>query len=242
MTSRIFLVGTDTGCGKTSVAAALLRCARGHGLRAIPFKPAASGGDDPEVLAHAAALLPAMLARICPHRYAAPLAPGVADDPRRFAGPSIPPADPAPLEEACAALDDLEAELRPDLTIIEGAGGWWTPMPGGTWQPTWVKALRGLPVIVGRTALGTINHTLLTLDGVRAAGHRPPGFFLSRTTAAADPSEAQNPGVIAAACDLPCLGILPFGHNGRGWLSGQIFEHLRVRAAARAPTPAGASR
>ncbi|MBK8259763.1 MAG: hypothetical protein IPK80_00230 [Nannocystis sp.] len=50
MSTRIYLVGSDTGCGKTSVAAAILRCARGHGLKAIPFKPAASGGDDPEVL------------------------------------------------------------------------------------------------------------------------------------------------------------------------------------------------
>lgn len=232
MTSRIFLVGTDTGCGKTTVAAALLRCARGHGIRAMPFKPAASGGDDPEVLAHAAALPAAMLPRICPHRFAAPLAPGIADDPSRFAGPSIRSGDAAPLEVALDALDALEAELRPELTIIEGAGGWWTPMPGGTWQPTWAKAMRATPVVVGRTGLGTINHTLLTIDAVRAAGLRPPGFFLSRVSPAADPSEVHNPGVIAAADDLPCLGVLPFGHNGRGWLPAALFAHLRGAAVA----------
>jgi dethiobiotin synthetase len=51
---RIFLLGTDTDCGKTTVACALLRAARARGVRALPFKPAASGPEgahaDPERL------------------------------------------------------------------------------------------------------------------------------------------------------------------------------------------------
>ncbi|MBK8261987.1 MAG: dethiobiotin synthase [Nannocystis sp.] len=230
MSTRIYLVGSDTGCGKTSVAAAILRCARGHGLKAIPFKPAASGGDDPEVLAAAAALLPGMIPWICPQRFAAPLAPGIAEAPERFlGGPVDERLGDQTLAAAAAALDELEAELRPDLTVIEGAGGWWVPMPGGTWQPDWLGALGATPVIVGRLGLGTINHTLLTIDAARGAGHRPPGFFLSRTTTTHDPSELHNPSVIATAADIPCLGVLSYGHNGRGWLSEEIFARLGAR-------------
>jgi hypothetical protein len=47
--------------------------------------------------------------------------------------------------------------------VIEGAGGLWVPMPGGSWLPAWISALRAEVVVVGRLGLGTINHCLLTI-------------------------------------------------------------------------------
>lgn len=219
MPRRIFIVGTDTEVGKTRVAAALLRRARAAGLRALPFKPAASGGDDPEQLLEAAALEPELLARIAPLRYDAPLAPGIAEDRRPFVDPPRAADEVAALADRGAAqiaaiageLAALEAELRPDLTIIEGAGGWHVPMPGGTWLPAWLDALDAAVVVVGRLGLGTINHTLLTVDALRRAGHRPLGFILSTTIAADDPSARDNPRIIARASGLPLLGILAHG-------------------------------
>ncbi|MBK8259764.1 MAG: hypothetical protein IPK80_00235 [Nannocystis sp.] len=84
-------------------------------------------------------------------------------------------------------------------------------------------------MIVGRLGLGTINHTLLTIDAARGAGHRPRVLPLARTTTTHDPSELHNPSVIATAADIPCLGVLSYGHNGRGWLSEEIFARLGAR-------------
>ncbi|MEZ4380410.1 MAG: dethiobiotin synthase [Nannocystaceae bacterium] len=215
MPRRIFLVGTDTEAGKTAVAAALLRHARGAGARVLPFKPAASGGDDPERLVAAAGLDPELLPRIAPLRYDPPLAPGIAADRLAFVAPARGPEaaaiaarGAAQIAAVAAGLAALEAELRPTLTIIEGAGGWHVPMPGGTWLPAWVDALDAAVVVVGRLGLGTINHTLLTIDALRGAGHSPLGFILSATVAADDPSTRDNPEIIAQARGLPLLGLL----------------------------------
>ena len=68
-------------------------------------------------------------------------------------------------------------------------------------------------IVVGRLGLGTINHTLLTIDALRAAGHEPPGFLLSQTRdpgATDDPSRSDNPRIIERARGIPCLGVLPY--------------------------------
>lgn len=216
MTRRLFVVGTDTGVGKTAVAAALLRRARTSGLRTLPFKPASSGGDDPQRLLAAAGLEERMLPRIAPLRYEEPLAPGIAEDPRPFVGElardsALDRRGEALLARIGAELRALEAELRPDLTVIEGAGGWHVPMPGATWLPQWVETFDAPLLLVGRLGLGTINHTLLTLDTLGRAGRRPLGFVLSATSPEEDPSTAANPAIIAHASGLPCLGILGHG-------------------------------
>ncbi len=216
MTRRLFVIGTDTEVGKTAVASALLRHARMKGLRVLPYKPASSGGDDPERLLDAAGLDRAMLPRIAPLRYEEPLAPGIAEDPRPFVGEvteddALADRGRDLLSTICGQLSALEAELRPDLTIIEGAGGWHVPMPGATWLPQWVEALDAPLLLVGRLGLGTINHTLLTLDTLARAGRTPLGFILSATRSSADPSTAANPAIIAHASGLPCLGILGHG-------------------------------
>lgn len=209
---RIFLVGTDTGVGKTAVAAAILREARARGLVALPFKPAASAGDDPERLCAAAGLDGAWAARIAPLRYGPPLAPGVADDPRPFvAGVVDPGRAEAVLSDMSQRLASIESERSPRLTVIEGAGGLLVPMPGGTWLPAWIDALAAEVIVVGRLGLGTINHTLLTLEALRRRGRAALGFVLSATTAGPDPSTADNPAILERAGGVPCLGVL--GHD-----------------------------
>lgn len=222
MTRRLFLVGTDTSVGKTAVATALLRRARVEGLRVLPFKPASSSGDDPERLLAAAALDPTLLDRIAPLRYEAPLAPGIAEDPRPFIGDletGEPPSTTSEhsakngdlLARTTADLRTLEIDLHAELTIIEGAGGLHVPMPGATWLPQWIEAFAAPVVIVGRLGLGTINHTILTAEALDRSGHRAIGFVLSATDAEGDPSTVHNPLIIAHRSGLPCLGILGYG-------------------------------
>lgn len=233
---RLFLVGTDTDVGKTTLACALLRAGAAAGLRVLPFKPAASGpggpGGDPERLA-AACSLGVTAAQICPLRYAEPLAPGIAEDPRGFAGrveldvPGDLSGQAGPFGQVKAALAGLEAELRPDVTLVEGAGGLWVPMPGGTWLPAWIAGLGAAPVIVGRLGLGTINHTLLTVAALRRLGLVPRGFFLVDTTGEDHPARRDNPAVLAAASGLECFGILPYTAGGAPALPADVWARLR---------------
>lgn len=129
-----------------------------------------------------------------------------------------------------AALEALEARHPADLTLIEGAGGLWVPMPGGTWLPAWIAGLAAAPIVVGRLGLGTINHCLATIAGLRRLGLPPRGFFLAQTTPDADPSHAHNERVIAAASGLPCLGVLAHGQADAGWLRPGAWDRLLADA------------
>lgn len=215
MTTRIFVVGTDTGVGKTAVTAALLRTAHARGLKVVPFKPAQSGGERPsdaERLLLAAGLALDELPAACPLRYELPLAPGLAEDPAPFlvtAGSEH--ARRSAIARSVAALEAWEARQRPVLTLVEGAGGLYVPMPGGSWQPAWIVALAPWTIVVGRAGLGTINHCLSTIAGLRALGRPPLGFVLSQTNAVPDASEANNAAVIASASGVPHLGTLSHG-------------------------------
>ncbi|MCX4244057.1 ATP-dependent dethiobiotin synthetase BioD [Paraliomyxa miuraensis] len=232
--TRIFVVGTDTAVGKTAVTSALLCTARARGLLAIPFKPAQSGPDRPsdiERLLAAAGLSPTELPSACPLRFDPPLAPGLAEDPTPFLSPasarSRAPHPGAPLVGIARALERWEQRHRPSLVFVEGAGGLHVPMPGGTWQPEWIVGLAPWTLVVGRTGLGTINHCLATIEGLRAIGRPPLGFVLSQTEREPDPSVARNADVIACASDLPCLGTL--AHGPEPALVPEILDALLQR-------------
>ncbi len=238
MSQRVFFVGTDTAVGKTAVVAALLRSARDRGVVAVPFKPAQSGDDQPSDVERllAAAGLPASLQdRACPLRFAAPLAPGLAEDRSAFIGSTASRAGSrGGAEDASVVpprvverLEAWERQHTPALTLIEGAGGLHVPMPGGGWQPAWIVALAPWTVVVGRAGLGTINHCLATIEGLRAIGRPALGFVLSRAQPQADLSEADNPAVIEAASGIPYLGTL--AHGPEPALEPRLLEALLER-------------
>ncbi|WAS94377.1 ATP-dependent dethiobiotin synthetase BioD [Nannocystis punicea] len=231
----MFLVGTDTDCGKTTLACALLRAGADAGLRVLPFKPAASGpsgpAGDPERLA-AASDLGVTASEICPLRYAEPLAPGIVEDAGAFVGGSQLDVRRDMLQETGSighvrkTMESLEATHRPDVTLIEGAGGLWVPMPGGTWLPAWVAGLGGAPVVVGRLGLGGVNHALLTIFALRALGLPPRGFFLVDTHGMPDAARTHNPAVIGAASGLSCLGVMPHAATSTSWLSADAWTRM----------------
>jgi dethiobiotin synthetase len=207
---RVFVVGTDTGVGKTTLVCTLLQQARARGLAVLPFKPAQSGAapldptSDAARLASAAGL--ADPRAICPLWFADPIAPGVAAD--ALPSPTHDEADRKHRGAVSHALDSLVAEHRPQLVLVEGAGGLLVPMPGDTWQPDWIAALADRVVVVARAGLGTINHTLLTLEALRHRELRPIGVYLCEVVAP-DPSNRGNAAVIARKSGVPVLGTLP---------------------------------
>jgi dethiobiotin synthetase len=170
----VFVTGTGTEVGKTVVAAAMARTARVAGARVAVFKPAVSGLDDyplrSETWEAAAELPDHVLLRlasgsaqgddeIAPYRYGPPVSPHLAAE---LAGEPI---DPDRLRGGA-----LEATGDSDLLVCEGVGGFLVPLTPDYLVRDLARDLAMRVVIVASPDLGTINHTLLTIEAVRGAG------------------------------------------------------------------------
>ena len=176
----LFVTGTDTDAGKTYVSCALVRRAASRGHKVLAFKPIETGceptpsglrGADQELLATAAGDWQTGPLRGV-YRFHLPAAPLVA-------------------AEAAGATIDLElvertvreAARQATWTLVEGAGGWRVPITPTADMATLAQRL-GLPVlIVARAGLGTINHSLLTLEAVERDGLQIVGLVLSQRDA-----------------------------------------------------------
>ncbi|MBL8941743.1 MAG: dethiobiotin synthase [Myxococcales bacterium] len=226
MTKRVFVVGTDTDVGKTTLVCALLERAYAIGKRVMPYKPAQSGcvgASDAQRLHAAARLGDLALEQIVAFDFPLPLAPGIAEcSPHSFGER---PEDDTALAYCRDHLERGIETVRPELVLVEGAGGLWVPMPGGTWQPRWIAALASHVVVVGRAGLGTINHTLCTIDALRRLDLEPIGFYLVETTAP-DASSPSNAAVISSARDVPHLGTLPHAAASPRCLLTPLLDRL----------------
>jgi len=173
----LFITGSGTGVGKTFVAAALLHQLRAKGRDAIALKPVATGfreGDpdgDLDVLLRAAGLevTENTLSRISRWRYSEPLSP---DQAARKAGRPI---------ERKALLDFCRAAIKENpMTLIEGIGGAFTPLAEGFLVADWIKALRVPFLLVAGSYLGTLSHTLATLEALAARKMKPTALIVSQ--------------------------------------------------------------
>ncbi|MFI4993704.1 MAG: dethiobiotin synthase [Solirubrobacterales bacterium] len=159
----LFVTGTDTSAGKTVLSAALLAAMVAAGEEVRAHKPVVTGLEEPssswpadhELLASAADVAPE---EVAPLRYGPAVSPHLA---AQLAGERI---DPARLQSVARAAGE-------DRTlIVEGVGGLLTPLADGYTVRDFAVALELPLLIAARPGLGTINHTLLTLEAVRAAG------------------------------------------------------------------------
>ncbi len=198
----LFVTGTDTGVGKTLVAAGLARLALRRGRRPIPFKPVETGCDpiaaDARLLWSAAGA-PVPEAAVCLQRFRLPAAPAQAAEAE---GATV---DLDAVVEAAKALAS-----RGDLLIVEGAGGILVPYGDG-WTAADLMERLSLPlVVVARTALGTINHTGLTVREAKRRGLRVKAVVLNRTTPDEAPHERDGARFVAAVTGLQPLGPVPW--------------------------------
>lgn len=200
--SGVFITATDTGVGKTFVACGIIRAAVRRGLRVAAMKPCETGdGDDGEKLIAACArpadgALDAALAR--PYRFPMPASPEVA---AKEAGAVI---DVDKIEAAYHALAK-DAEV----VVVEGAGGLLVPLAPRLTMADLAARLKLPLVIVARASLGTVNHTLLTLEAARARKLDVLGVILTRAVETSGPDEPSNPGAIATRGKTHILGALP---------------------------------
>jgi dethiobiotin synthetase len=209
-TLGLFVTATDTGVGKTYLTALIARELRESGLRVGAYKPVCTGG---EVAADGSiswsdvdTLIDAIggefeSTRVCPRRFQAALAPPVA---ARLEGTSL------ELGQLCGGAGWWQG--RVDILLVEGVGGLLCPLTEDATIAEFGVAL-GFPLlIVARLGLGTINHTLLTVEAARRRDLRVAAVVLNEaeplaTTLAVD----QNAIEIARRANVPMLGVVRHG-------------------------------
>lgn len=211
MTSGIFITGTDTGVGKTYVAAGIAAALRRRGNDVGVMKPAETGcvmRGGRLVPRDALRLMKAAGARdalelVNPYRFRKPLAP-----------------------MAAAGLDGKKINLNRiinayqtlsrghDFMIVEGAGGIMVPLTGHYSYLDLAKAL-GLPVlIIARPGLGTINHTLLTVAALRQRKIAIAGIVINYTEDKKPGlAEKTNPTAIEELSGIRIAGIISYGSS-----------------------------
>jgi dethiobiotin synthetase len=207
----LFITGNDTGVGKTYVAALIARSLLAAGQRVGVYKPAASGcrredgqliSDDAELLWRAAGS-PGELERVCPQRFAAPLAPHLA---ARAEGREL---DAGLLREGLQYWQE-----RSDVVLVEGAGGLMSPLGDEEYVADLAYELEYPLVVVARNAIGVINQTLQTLIAAATFRHGLgiTGIVLNRVSSADDdPSLRSNRQELAARAMPPVLADVAFG-------------------------------
>lgn len=201
-----FITGTDTSVGKTVVACMIAACLKTRGMNVGVMKPIATGGrltasglvsDDALALASVAGVDDAY-ALINPICFEPPVAPSVAERMEQRA---------VDLSAIWRAYDSLRQ--RHDVMLVEGIGGLLVPITEGFFVADLARML-GLPLlVVARAGLGTINHTLLTLDCARRKGLAVFGVILNGAIGKErDISEQNNAEEIARLGGVPVLGTV----------------------------------
>jgi malonyl-CoA O-methyltransferase len=181
----VFVTGTDTGIGTTFISAALVQR-----WQADYWKPAQTGlatePGDSETVATLTGAAPRRIHPPC-HAFAAPLSPEAA----------------AAREGASVALADFALPAGDAPIIVEGAGGVLVPLSPAATMVDLMRHL-GLPVLlVARGSLGTINHTLLSLEALRARDLRIAGVVISGD------DEDGNGAAIARHGHTRILAVVP---------------------------------
>jgi dethiobiotin synthetase len=227
--SGLFITGTDTGVGKTYVAALIARTLAAAGQRVGVYKPAASGcrregaqlvSEDAVALWEAAGR-PGELEAVCPQRFEAPLAPHLA---ARAEGREI---------NADLLRTGLEYWTgRCGLVLVEGAGGLMSPLGDEEYVADLAYEFGYPLVVVAPNVLGVINQTLQTLVTATAfrEGMETAGVVLNDLPGSEhDPSAASNRRELAARCVPPVLAHVRWG-------AGQFDETVDWLALARRET------
>jgi dethiobiotin synthetase len=202
-----FITGTDTNVGKTVIGAAIAQWFVAQNKKVMVLKPVASGcvrtheglvSEDAELL-RAASNTHHPLDLICPNRYAEPLAPHVA---------ALREKRPMDWDAVQHSMDVMSRDA--DVMIIEGAGGIMVPLDEQTLVLDVIIAMKLPVVVVARAGLGTINHTVLTVQSLRAVGARVAGVVINHYPVnKPGTAEQTNPQQIARIAQTPVLCLVP---------------------------------
>ncbi|HEV2075664.1 MAG TPA: dethiobiotin synthase [Thermoleophilaceae bacterium] len=199
----VFVTGTDTGVGKSILAAVVCAALAARGERVAAFKPAVTGleeepgawAPDHELLASAASAGQSA-EDVAPYRFGPAVSPHYAAE---LAGAAIEPE--RLLRAACTAA------ARADALVVEGVGGLLVPLASG-YLVRDLAAELGLPLVVAaRTGLGTINHTLQTVEAARAAGLEVQGVVMTPWPTSPEGIERSNRETVERLSGVEVSGL-----------------------------------
>ncbi len=219
-----FITGTDTGVGKTYVASGLISAMIKKGLTVSPFKPVESGcrmrkGElipSDTVSLMKVSHIQESINTINPYRLKHALAPSVAAEIENVR------INKKTILSAFKRLAD-----RYDITIVEGAGGLMVPVYRKYLVIDIAKDLNLPIIIVSRPGLGTINHTLLTIEAAQQRGLHVLGVIINYAEPAKKGlSEKTNPEVIERLSRIPVLAVIPFSKNTEKGGTEGIFKGI----------------
>ena len=210
MTNTFFVTGTDTEVGKTIASCALLQAAGQRGLRTVGYKPVASGSEmTVEGLRNSDAL--ALLrnsvvtvdyAAINPYTFAEPTSPHIisADEGR-------------PIQASVMSAGLRALEQQADWVLVEGAGGWFTPLSDDQTFADWVQAEQLPVILVVGVKLGCINHAMLTAHAIQQSGLRLAGWIANDVVA---PGKRHHEylATLKHRIHAPFLGEIPWLADG----------------------------
>ncbi len=219
-----FITGTDTGVGKTRVAAGLIWAFRARKLTALGMKPVACGllddnghyySEDVDMICRYSGQDPG-LPGVNPYAFREPVSPHIAAS---LNGVSI--------EISEIRRHFLSIAANDAIIVVEGAGGWETPI-SDTHTMADVALELGLPVIlVVGLQLGCLNHALLTARAVAATGLPLAGWIGNRLDEDFAEPDA-NLATLRARLGSAPLAVLPYSHSMRSALPalGEAAERL----------------
>ncbi|MBI3356699.1 MAG: dethiobiotin synthase [Nitrospirae bacterium] len=212
MNRGVFITGTDTGVGKTLVAAAVALALKKRGHAVGVMKPIETGVSPSRVTQSDAARLRAIaesedpLGAICPYQFAWPIAPlAAAQAEQRAINPDV-----------IRKVYRLHAS-RYDWTVVEGVGGVSVPITPSTDVMDLIVRLKLPSVVVSRSGLGGINHALLTIEALRRRRIAIVALVLNQThlvrSKIARVQERTTVEIIRKQAGVPVIGPLPY-HSG----------------------------
>ncbi|MFH1231122.1 MAG: dethiobiotin synthase [Planctomycetota bacterium] len=196
-----FITGTDTGIGKSVVTAGICRILRSKGYDIGVMKPVSTGGRDDAIFLKRQTGLNDSLDLINPYYFRHPIAPLFA----------------AQLEHKSINISKILSAYRKlkqshQGIIVEGAGGLLVPLKQNYLMADLIRDMRLPLIIVARPTLGTINHTLLTINSARQYKVKIKGFIVNYYDKNIKKgwTEKSSPVVIERISGVRCLGEIPY--------------------------------
>ena len=197
----VFVTGTDTEVGKTVLAAAITAAAVARGMQVAAFKPVVTGLDeavaewprDHELLAGVANAGQSP-DDVAPHRFGPAVSPHLADE------------DGEVDAEALVTKAHAQAE-RADAIVVEGVGGLLVPLTNDYLVRDFAGELSLPVVIAARPGLGTISHSLLTIEAARAVALRIQAVVLTPWPDEPSAMERSNMETIERFGEIPVIGL-----------------------------------
>ncbi|MEX9753505.1 dethiobiotin synthase [Providencia vermicola] len=224
MIKTFFVTGTDTEVGKTVASCALLQAANQLGYQTAGYKPVASGSEQTAqglrnsdaLFLQANSTLPLTYQEVNPIVFEAPTSPHIISEKV---------GQPIAFSVMTDGLKQLQSKAQ--WVLVEGAGGWYTPLSAHHSYADWVVEQQ-LPVImVVGIKLGCINHALLTAQAIAQSGLKLVGWIANEVEPAGT-YQAEYLETLHRTINAPCLGTIPYQNSDTFLDVGQYIDVRRL--------------